>query len=122
MCGVIEPPTNSALFRDKRDEIDALLIGRREWYAERFGELGDDDVAVSGERVYTARGSEMKTSDVALAFPHDLVLIEVVSARLTREMQVEGDPLLLASALERMILKKQAPACARDPRRASGRS
>jgi hypothetical protein len=50
----------------------------------------------------------MKTSDVAIVFPHDLVLIEVVSARLSRKMQVEGDPVLLASALERMVLKKGA--------------
>jgi hypothetical protein len=193
---------NSALFRNNRDQIDALLIGTREWYAERFAELGDDDRAlawertpfmqrpflsysdgkwrlllprgldswlsdgfyhrglhsaqqrdreqqsarsentlrytryfghlaeryvlklarsvyegvadteVSGEQTYVARGSEMKTSDVALAFRHDLVLIEVVSARLSREMQVEGDPVLLANALERMVLKK-----ARQPAR-----
>ncbi len=194
--GVVDPPMNSALFRDNLDQIDALLIGRREWYVERFVELGDDDRALawertpfmqrpflnysdgkwrlllpraldswlsdgfyhrglhsaqrrdreqqntrsentlrytryfghlaeqyvlkltrsvyegvaeaepSGEQTYFARGGEMKTSDVALAFPHDLVLIEVVSARLSREMQVEGDPVLLASALERMVLKK----------------
>jgi Glyoxalase/Bleomycin resistance protein/Dioxygenase superfamily len=63
---------------------------------------------ISGEQTYIARGSEMKTSDVAIVFPHDLVLIEVVSARLSRKMQVEGDPVLLASALERMVLKKGA--------------
>lgn len=194
--GVVDPPTNSALFRDKREQIEQLLIGTRDWYAEKFAALGDNDralawertpfmqrpfldysggkwrlllpraldswlsdgfyhrglasaqrrdreeqnersentlrytryfghlaeqyalrlaqsvyedvagVEVSDEQVYTARGSEMRTSDVALAFPHDLVLIEVVSARLNREMQVEGDPVLLASALERMVLKK----------------
>jgi hypothetical protein len=194
--GVVDPPTNSALFRDKREQIEQLLVGTRDWYAERFAALGDNDralawertpfmqrpflnysdgrwrlllpraldswlsdgfyhrglasaqrrdreeqnersentlrytryfghlaerytlrlaqsvyddvagVAVSGEQVYSARGSEMRTSDVAVAFPRDLVLIEVVSARLNREMQVEGDPVLLASVLERMVHKK----------------
>ena len=194
--GVVDPPTNSALFRDKREQIDALLIGTRDWYADRFAELGDDDrplawertpfmqrpflgysdgrwrlllpraidswlsegfyhrglqsaqqrdreqqntrsentlrytryfghlaeqyvlklaqsvydgaagVTVSAEQTYNVRASEMKTSDVAIASAQDLVLIEVVSARLSREMQVEGDPVVLASALERMVLKK----------------
>jgi hypothetical protein len=194
--GVIDPPANSGLFRDKHAEIEALLIGAREWYAERFGDLGDDDrvvawertpfmqrpfldysdgrwrlllpraldswlsdgfyhrglqsaqkrdreqqntrseitlrytryfghlaekyllkltrsvyegvanVAVSGERRYVARRTEMLTSDVAVAAGPDLVLIEVVSARLSREMQVEGDPVVLGNALERMVLKK----------------
>jgi hypothetical protein len=194
--GVVDPPANSALFRDKREQIYGLLIGTRDWYVDRFVELGDDDRAlawertpfmqrpfldysdgkwrlllpraldswlsegfyhrglqsaqerdreqqktrsentlrytryfghlaeqyvlklaqsvhnglaeanVSGEQTYLARHSEMKTSDVALAFPNDLVLIEVVSARLSREMQVEGDPVMLANALERMVLKK----------------
>ena len=62
-------------------------------------------VEVSGEQAYV-RGSQMDTSDVAVAFGPDLVLIEVVSARLNRQMQVEGGPVLLASALERMVLKK----------------
>jgi hypothetical protein len=34
--GVVEPPTNSALFRDRRDKIEQLLIGTRPWYSERF--------------------------------------------------------------------------------------
>jgi hypothetical protein len=193
--GVVEPPTNSALFRDRRDEIEQLLVGTRPWYSERFAGLGDDDralawertpfmqrpfleysdgkwrllmpraldswlsdgfyhralhsaqqrdleqqntrseitlrftryfghlaeryvlrlaqssheevdgVEVSGEQAYV-RGSQMNTSDVAVVSGPDLVLVEVVSARLSRQMQVEGDPVLLASALERMVLKK----------------
>lgn len=204
--GVVDPPTNSGLFRDKGEAIEALMIGTRAWYAERFAALGDDDralawertpfmrrpflgysdgrwrlllpgaldnwlsdgfyhralqaaqtrdreqqnarsettlrftryfghlveqyvlklaqsvyesvdgVNVSGERRYTARGSEMLTSDVALVAGNDLVLIEVVSARLSREMQVDGDPVLLATAVERMVLKKarQLARVARD--------
>jgi len=48
--GVVEPPTNSALFRDKRQQIDAVLIGTHDWYRERFAELGDDDRALAWER------------------------------------------------------------------------
>lgn len=193
--GVVVPPRNSALFRERRDEIEQLLIGTRPWYSERFAELGDDDralawertpfiqrpfleysdckwrllmpraldswlsdgfyhralhsaqqrdheqqntrseitlrltryfghlaeqyvlklaqsiyagvdgVEVSGEQAYV-RGSQMNSADVAIASGPDLVLVEVVSARLSRQMQVEGDPVLLASALERMVLKK----------------
>lgn len=48
--GYVVPPTNSALFRDKEDKVRALLIGARAWYADRFGELGDDDRALAWER------------------------------------------------------------------------
>lgn len=193
--GVIDPPENSALFRDNRAEIESVLTADRQWYREQFAALGDDDRAlawertpflqrpflrcsdgrwrlvspralhswlgdgfyhralqsaqrrdleqrnerseitlrftryfghlaeqyvlklgrsvfdgvedaeVSGEQIY-GRGGGKKTSDVAVAYEHDLVLFEVVSARLNRQMQVEGDPAQLASALERMVLKK----------------
>jgi len=46
------------------------------------------------------------TSDVAIDLGVDLVLIEVVSARLTAEMQVFGNGELLEKNLERMLFKK----------------
>lgn len=198
--GVVNPPENSALFRDHRAEIEEVLTADREWYRDQFAVLGEDDralawertpflqrpflrcsdgrwrlvspraihswlgdgfyhrslhsaqkrdieqgntrsevtlrftgyfghlaeqyvlqltrsvfdgadVEVSGEQAY-GRGGGLRTSDVAVAYEHDLVLVEVVSARLTRQMQVEGDATLFASALERMVLKK-APQLAR---------
>jgi hypothetical protein len=203
--GVVLPPLNSALYREHQVEIDDLLTATREWYAERFGELGQSDgslawertpflqrpllrysdgpwrvvtprafqswlsdgfyhralhsaqerdreeqsqrsfwtlrftrffghlaeqyclriaqgiyeaensVTVSGEQTY-GRGGGLKTTDVAVASDRQLVLFEVVTARLNREMQVEGDPVLLAEALERMVFKKarQLARVARD--------
>jgi hypothetical protein len=46
------------------------------------------------------------TSDIAIDLGTDLVLIEVVSARLTAQMQVFGNRELLEQDLERMLFKK----------------
>jgi hypothetical protein len=60
---------------------------------------------VHGEQPYGTRSRKM-TSDVAIDLGVDLVLVEVVSSRLTAEMQVFGNGELLEKNLERMLFKK----------------
>lgn len=59
---------------------------------------------VHGEQVYD-RGQQ-KTSDVAVDLGPDLVLVEVVSRRLTAALLVRGDPALMHDNLERMLYAK----------------
>lgn len=61
---------------------------------------------VFGEQPYGTRQRPGMTSDVAVDLGTDLVLFEVVSARLTAEMQVFGNPEILERNLERMLFKK----------------
>jgi hypothetical protein len=69
-----------------------------------------DDRPVGGGRVYGEQrygpGGSKRTSDVAIDLGLDLVLIEVVSARFSRDVRVFGKPELLNEALERMLFKK----------------
>ena len=60
---------------------------------------------VYGEQPYGPHGGK-RTSDVAIDLGTDLVLIEVVSARLATDVRVYGNPEILAAALERMLFKK----------------
>lgn len=71
---------------------------------------------VYGEQPYVLRRQRKLTSDIAVDLGTDLVLVEVVSARLTAEMQVAGNPQLLEQNLERMVFKKvkQVGRVARD--------
>ena len=61
---------------------------------------------VHGEQPYEMRQGRRLTSDIAIDLGTDLVLVEVVSARLTAEMQVFGNAELLERNLERMLFKK----------------
>jgi hypothetical protein len=60
---------------------------------------------VHGEQEYGGRRRQL-TSDIAIDLGTDLVLVEVVSARLTAQMRVFGDRELLERNLERMLFKK----------------
>jgi hypothetical protein len=61
---------------------------------------------VHEEQPYGNRRRRQMTSDIAVDLGTDLVLIEVVSARLTAQMQVFGNRELLEQNLERMLFKK----------------
>ena len=61
---------------------------------------------VHGEQAYGPPRRRQMTSDIAIDLGVDVVLIEVVSARLTAEMQVFGNGELLEKNLERMLFKK----------------
>lgn len=69
------------------------------------GERPIEGGRVHGEQHFGPHGGK-RTSDVAIDFGPDLVLIEVVAARFSAEMRVYGNPDLLRAALERMIFKK----------------
>jgi hypothetical protein len=61
---------------------------------------------VYGEQPYGSRRRRQMTSDAAIDLGTDLVLVEVVSARVTAQMQVFGNRELLEQNLERMLFKK----------------
>jgi hypothetical protein len=61
---------------------------------------------IHGEQPYGDRRRRQMTSDIAIDLGTDLVLVEVVSARLTAEMHVFGNRELLEQNLERMLFAK----------------
>lgn len=61
---------------------------------------------VYGEQPYGPSRRRQMTSDIAIDLGTDLVLIEIVSARVTAQMQVHGNRELLEQNLERMLFKK----------------
>jgi hypothetical protein len=75
-------------------------------YSAYPGERPAGGGRVYGEQSYETRFGRQYTSDVAIDIGPDLVLIEVVSARLTAAIQVAGDELLLEKKLESMVFKK----------------
>lgn len=62
---------------------------------------------VHAEQEYGGRRRQL-TSDIAIDLGTDLVLVEVVSARVTAQMRVFGDRELLERNLERMLFKKMS--------------
>ena len=61
---------------------------------------------VHPEQPYETRFGRQMTSDIAIDLGTDIVLIEVVSARVTARMQVAGDAAQLEQNLERMVFAK----------------
>jgi hypothetical protein len=58
------------------------------------------------ELPYETRFGRQFTNDIAIDLGSDLVLIEIVSARLPARVQVTNDPVLLEQKLETMLFKK----------------
>jgi hypothetical protein len=61
---------------------------------------------IHGEQPYGDRRRRQMTSDIAVDLGTELILVEVVSARLTAQMQVFGNRELLEQNLERMLFTK----------------
>lgn len=71
-----------------------------------FGDRPPGGGRVISEQPYGSRRRRQLTSDIAIDLGTDLVLVEVVSARVTAQMQVFGNLELLEQNLERMLFKK----------------
>ena len=63
-------------------------------------------VEVSGDRIYFIGKRELRTPDVAVAQPPDLVLMEVYSGGIPREARVGATVASMEGALDKMILSK----------------
>lgn len=63
-------------------------------------------VEVSGDQIYSIGKRELRTPDVAVAQPPDLVLMEVYSGRIPREARVGATVESMEGALDKMILSK----------------
>jgi hypothetical protein len=58
------------------------------------------------EQVYRARGSELRTPDIAIDLTPDLVIIEVTSSRLTERSVVDADPDAVRRDIEKVVIDK----------------
>jgi hypothetical protein len=69
-------------------------------------DAGPHSAVVSGDQPYRIGRRELRSPDVAVALPPDLVLFEVYSGRIPREARVAASVETMQAALEKMILEK----------------
>jgi hypothetical protein len=82
-------------------EDHALHLTRRSFERSRLVDRG----RVSGEVVY-GKGGGSKTSDIAVVFPRDLVLIEICSSRITLPSRLHGDEQHVVEDVEKVLIGK----------------
>ena len=103
---------DSARSRQRAGDFTTFMGALAERYVLRLVSRSHDPefpvvaAEVSGDRPYRIGKRELRTPDIVLAQPPDLVLMEVYSGRIPRAARISGNLDAIEAALDKLILKK----------------